>query len=108
MNHHYGTIIHYIRNSEKSIRPYSLRNLFPVIQDNGYIDRITEGRWNSVFYYGHCWYYCNRDEDGRIIEKCEQHFMFCMHLGESDDRKSGYNCPKWDLIIFDEFIELSG
>lgn len=108
MNHHYGTIIHYLRNSEKSIRPYSLRNLFPVIEEQGYIKQITEDRWNSVFYYGHCWYYCLRDEDGKIIEKAPTHFMICMHLGESDDRKSGYNCPRGDIIIFDEFIELSG
>lgn len=108
MNHHYGTIIHYIRNSEKSIRPYSLNQLFPVIEQNGYIEKITEGRWNSVFYYGHKWYYCVKDDEGRIIEKDTMHFCICMHLGESDDRKSSYNCPKGDLIIFDEFIELNG
>lgn len=108
MNWHYGTIIHYFRTSERSIRPYSLNQLFPVILDHGYVEKITEGRWNGVRYFGHRWYYVFRDEDGKIIDQAPQHFMICMHLGESDDRKSGYNCPTGDIIIFDEFIEIDG
>ena len=108
MNKHYGTIIHYLRNSEKSIRPYSLNQLFSTLIKYGYIEQITDGQYNDVYYYGHRWYYCLKDEHGKRVETAPHHFMICMHLTESDDRKSSYNCPTGDLIIFDEFIELSG
>lgn len=108
MHKMYGTIIHYLRCSERAIRPYSMGQLFPTIESCGYIERITDGQYNSVYYYGHKWYYCLKDENGRRVETAPEHFMICMHLAESDNRKSSYNCPTGDLIIFDEFIELAG
>lgn len=108
LHKHYGTIIHYIRNTEKSIRPYNLNQLFPVIVENGYVERLTDGQYNDVYYYGHKWFYCRKDENGKRVETAPKHFMICMHLNESDDRKSSYNCPTGDIIIFDEFIEIGG
>lgn len=104
----YGTIIHYIRNGPNSIKPMALNQLFPVIVDNGYIEIMTDGQYNSVYYYGHKWYYCTVDENGKRVDTAPTHFMICMALTESDDRKSTYQCPTGDFIIFDEFIELSG
>lgn len=104
----YGTVIHYFRCQSDSIKPYALNQLFPVIVQNGYIEKLTDGKYNGVYYYGHKWYYCVYDEDGRRVETAPTHFCICMHLGESDMRKSGYNCPMGDIIIFDEFIEISG
>lgn len=108
MNKHYGTIVHYIRQDEKTITPYSLRDLFATVEECGYIEEITDGQYNGVYYYGHKWYYANYDENGKRIETAPEHFMICLHLGESDRRKSSYNCPRGDLIIFDEFVHLSG
>ena len=108
MNKLYGTVIHYIRQDEKTITPLSLKDMFTTLEECGYIEKLTDGRYNSTFYYGHKWYYCLIDDTGKMIEKAPDHFMICMHLGESDRRKSGYNCPRGDLIIFDEFVQLSG
>ena len=108
MNKLYGTIVHYIRNAKDSITPYALRDLFPVIQENGYIEQLTDGQYNGVWYYGHKWFYCHYDENGKRVETAPEHFMICMHLGESGNRKSSYNCPRGDIIIFDEFIDVSG
>lgn len=108
MNKHYETIIHYLRQDEKTITPYSLRDLFATIVDCRYIEKLTDGVYNNVYYYGHKWYYCFIDDNGKRIETAPEHFMICMHLSESDRRKSSYNCPRGDLIIFDEFIQLSG
>lgn len=108
MNKLYGTVIHYIRQDEKTITPYSMRDLFATLVECGYIEKLTEGLYHDVYYYGHKWYYCNYDDNGKRTETASEHFMICMHLGESDKRKSSYNCPRGDLIIFDEFIQLSG
>lgn len=108
MNKLYGTVIHYIRQDEKTITPYSMRDLFATLVECGYIEKLTDGFYHDVYYYGHKWYYCNYDDNGKRTETAPEHFMICMHLGESDKRKSSYNCPRGDLIIFDEFIQLSG
>lgn len=108
MNKHYGTVVHYIRQDEKTITPYSMRDLFSTIQECGYIEKITDGKYSGVYYYGHKWYYCTYDENGKRLETSPEHFMICMHLGESDKRKSSYTCPRGDLIVYDEFIQLSG
>jgi len=108
MNEMYGTIGHYIRQSTNALTPKLLGNLFNTILKFGYVEKITKGLWNSVFYYGKKWFYCNRDDNGKIEEKAEQHFLYCIGLNESDDLKSSYNCPTGDFILFDEFIQLSG
>lgn len=108
MNAMYGTIIHYIRCTPDMVTPKTMKDLFKTVMEYGYIEKITKGEWNSCFYYGKRWYYCNVDDDGKIVEKCPEHFMFCCSLAESDNLKSSYNCPRGDLIIFDEFVQLSG
>lgn len=108
MNKLYGTIIHYVRCTAAMITPKMLKDLFSVIDEFDYISKLTDGRWNGVYYFGKRWYYCNRDDTGKTVEKCPEHFMFCCCLPESDDLKSAYTCPVGDIIIFDEFIQLSG
>lgn len=108
MNKLYGTIIHYVRCTPNMILPKMLKDLFSVIKEFHYIEKLTNDRWNSCFYYGKRWYYCSVDEDGKIIEKSPEHFMFCCSLNDADDMKSSYTCPVGDIIIFDEFIQLSG
>lgn len=108
MNKMYGTITHYIRTDRETITPKSLKDLFTTIRECGYIEKITDGSYNDVEYYGKRWTYIRRDPDGNIVEKSPNHFCIAISLDESDRLKSSYSCPKGDLIIFDEFIQLSG
>ena len=108
LNDMYGIITHYIRYDTDTLAPKKLAQLFDTIFQFDYISKITGGVWNSCFYYGKKWYFCNRDDTGAIIEKCPKHFMYCIGLNESDKLKSSYNCPVGDWIIFDEFVQLSG
>lgn len=108
LNKMYGIIMHYVRNNTDMLAPKKMGEFFRTILQFDYISKITENRWNSVYYYGKKWFYCNRDENGAITEKCPQHFIYCCGLNESDDLKSSYNCPVGDWIVFDEFVQLSG
>lgn len=109
MNAHYGTIVHYLRINDDMCKPRNLKDLFETILQYGYVEKITKGEWNSVYYYAKRWYYCNRDaETGDILEKDERHFMVCFGLNESDILKSAYNSPTGDIIILDEAIQMSG
>ena len=104
MNDMYGTIIQYIRQTENMIMPKSLKNLFSVIVECGYISKITDGKYNNVIYKSRRYYYTLTDESGKVIEQAAEHFMFCGNIEKAEDLKSSYNAPTGDLIILDEFI----
>jgi len=100
----YGTKIQYLRQSEEQIMPKVTRNMFDPILENGYIDKITEGRWNHLIYKSRRWYFAKTDNNGNIVEECPDHFCMMMSVKDNEKYKSGYNAPTGDLIIFDEFI----
>lgn len=100
----YGTKIQYIRKSENMIMNATINELFKTIREYDYIEKITEGRWNSLFYYARKWTYCNIDDDGKIVEKDSDHFMYCLSVDKRDYYKSSYNAPTGDFIVYDEFI----
>ena len=104
MNNEYGTTIEYIRMRESMIAPKNSKNIFDTIIQHDYISKITKGKWNSVTYNSKRWYYCNRDENGEIIEKCNTHFMAMLSIDKQEDYKSSYNAPYGDWIVLDEFI----
>lgn len=104
MNEHYDTIIQYVRQSEDMIMPKNLIDLFSTILAYDYVEKVTNGKWNSVTYKARRYYYCNVDENGNIIDMSPTHFMFCCCVEKAQDLKSAYNCPTGDLIIYDEFI----
>lgn len=104
MHEMYGTIIQYIRQTDNMIVPKALKNLFDTILIFDYVSKVTDGRWNTVIYRARRYYYALADEDGNIIEKDTEHFMFCASIDKAMDLKSSYNAPLGDLIIWDECI----
>lgn len=103
MNKMYSTIIQYIRQDQEMVTPKFLKNFFDVIIANKYVEKITDGKYNSCFYTARKWYYC-KIAGGEIVDKASEHFMYCLDLDEVEIYKSSYNAPMGDLIIFDEFI----
>lgn len=104
MNKLYGTILHYVRDLHNMITPKNMQDILSTIIRYNYIEKITDGKWHSAYYRSRRWYYCNRDNDGVIIEKSDIHFMYCCACDESATLKSSYQCDTADIIIFDEFI----
>ena len=105
LHKNHGIIIHYIRSREEYITPKNIKDLMSTIQSFGYIEKITDGKYNSCYYHSRRWYYCNRDSDGTITEQDNNHFMMCMSFDNNDSYKSSYTCHVADFIIVDEFIE---
>lgn len=97
--------IAYIRKTENMILNQTIDQLFKTIREYGYIEKVTHGKWNSIFYYSRKWYYCLTDEDGKIIEKSPEPFMYCMAINKRDDYKSSFTGWGYDFIIYDEFID---
>lgn len=100
----YGTVLHYFRNTKEECEPKTIRDMYDTILEHKYIEKIFEGKWNSIYYYGRRWYLCLVDDEGQILEKDPSNCVMCMGLDESDKYKSTYNCPRGDVILFDEFV----
>lgn len=105
-----GTQIQYIRQRDSQLVPKLCAKLCDVINmpKYKYIEKITNGRYNNVWYYGRKWYYRLIDENGDVVEKSETPFMSCIAVDQNQNLKSVYNAPNGDFIIFDEFLTKNG
>lgn len=99
----YGTVLQYIRSSHDMITPSKAGSLFSVIQQNGYIEKLTDGKYNNIKLHWGSWYYTKVDDKGEIIEQSEE-IMKMLSIDRAEKYKSSYNAPNGDFIIFDEFI----
>lgn len=103
MNKLYGTQIQYVRQSEAMILPKNIGQMMSVINSFGYVEKLTDGKYNMLRYKNRHWRYARTGEDGEVLEESDS-VMFCMDLDHNETLKSSYNSPRGDLIIFDEFI----
>ena len=100
----YGTGICYLRSSEYMIAPKVSKDMFSNIISWGYVDKLTDGKYNTIIYKSRRWYYAKVDENGDIIEKDINSFCMMLAVEKNEDYKSVLE-TKNDFIIFDEFIE---
>jgi len=107
MHEMYGTVIQYVRQDEDMIKPSIVGEIFRVILSYNnacYIPLVTGGKYSGIYYKWKKCYFCNYDEKGKPVDLAPVHFLQFLSIDNSMDYKSGYNAPRGDLIIFDEFI----
>lgn len=98
-----------IRRRDVELDAGKLGEIFGEIIALGYIKYWTKGKYNSVHTIGMRSYLCKRDEDGKIIEKDKNFFLYAIPLAESGNVK-GIQLNKSEeniyvkFIIFDELI----
>ena len=100
----YGITTCYIRQNYDMIAEKTVSDMMQTIIRCGYIQNITDNKWNYAFYHNRRWFYCNVDEDGNIVERSNQHFIFMCDILHAKQLKSGFADNQCDHIIFDEFI----
>lgn len=100
----YGTHTYYIRQRDDMIAPRNAKKLFDTITANGYIELITEGKYNGVKYQAKQWFLVYRNENGDITDECLNAFCYMQSIQSAEDVKSVLNDPYGDIIIYDEFI----
>lgn len=105
-----GIQIQYIRQRETQLSPKNSADLFTTITkpEYKYIEKITGGKYNNVYYYGRRWYYQLNDENGNVIDRSKNPFMVSLAVSLNEDYKSNYNAPDGDFIIYDEFLSRQG
>lgn len=101
---HYGTGICYIRSSEQMIMPKASKDLFSNIISWGYVQKISNDKYNTIVYKSRRWYMAHVDEDGEIDHQSDDAFCIMLSIDKNEQYKSVLE-TKNDVIIFDEFIE---
>lgn len=76
--------------------------IFNALITNGVISELTNGNYNTVFYYASKWYLMNIDEEGNKTRQ-EEPFAYGFSLTEMEHDKSA-SFPKITTVIFDEFL----
>lgn len=90
----------YVRQIVDMILPKNASQLFATILAHDYISKLTDGRYNSVRYRSRGHYFYNTE----TLELDDEPFMVSIGCDEWADKKSSFNAPYGDLIIFDEAI----
>lgn len=92
----------YIRHIHDSIAPKNLNKLVNVIVDYGYVEKLTDGVYNTLVYRAGEWRYAVK-KDGEIIDKSDV-IMYALSLDRAEMYKSTFNAPHGNIVIYDEFI----
>ena len=101
----YGIQLHYIRQNSEQCELRYIKNLYETVVSCGYIEKITEGKYNHIMYRGKRWYLQLLDEEtGKVLETDPVACCVCFGLDEATAQKSIYNAPRGDMIFFDEFV----
>ena len=104
--HLYNITTEYIRNDDAQIRQKEVENLYGVIEEYKYIQKLFP-EYNSVEYKPRSkkYFLCHRDEDGNI-DNIDANAICALHSNENwKNIKSSYNNPNGDYIVLDEFID---
>lgn len=100
----YGIKLHYLVQCAATAEPKLIKDLYDTMLSCEYVQKIYGDGWNHIIYYGRRWYLQKLDDDGKVIEQDDDFCTICLGCDEAPKLKSKYNCPRGDLIFYDEFI----
>lgn len=104
MNKLYKTTFAYMRQFQQQITPKNCGKVFETLKEFGYIEKITNNKYQDIYLWGGVFRYCNRDEKTqKIIEESEP-IGYALSVDNSEIYKSNFNVNTCDIVIFDEFI----
>ena len=104
MNKIDGSKIEYVRQRREQIMPKFILSLFSTIIQYGYVEKITNGEYNTIRNKSRRGYYAHVNENGEMDKISDEPFIHFAGIDECMDLKSTYNSPNSNIIIFDEFI----
>lgn len=113
----YGTLLHaideyfngnggelaIIRRWQEDIRGNRARDIFTAILQDGHIARLSEGKYEGLYYYASKFYFCNYDDDGKALYNQDDIFCHLFALSDTEHNKS-ISFPNVKTIVFDEFM----
>lgn len=99
----YKNQIGIIRRWEEDFKGKNGQQMFEGIVALGWIDSLTNGQYNAVYYYSQRWFLCKYDDLGNKTAQSENPFALGFAITSEEHYKST-SYPDITTILFDEFI----
>ena len=98
-----GSQFAYIRRWSVDVQPKRMNNLFNAIIEDGYLEKLSGGKFTSIFYRTGRFYLCTYNDKGKPIYNEEDVLGYAFSLSENEHNKAN-SYPRVTTIIFDEFL----
>ena len=100
----YVTTSAYLRTVKDMIAPSQLSELFGVINEYNYIEKLFDGKYNHLKYDKRHYYLTKVDELGNEIKECRNNIpvFHVMSIDRWEHYKSTFNDMNCDIILYDE------
>lgn len=93
-----------VRRWKEDITGRRASDIFSAINENGEIERLSDGKYTGVTYWAGKFYVCNYDEHGKPIYNIDTDCIaYVFALSETEHNKS-ISYPRITNILFDEFM----
>lgn len=100
----HGSKLGIIRRYLEDLKGKRGASMFSSLVNNGVIDKLSKGKWNSIYYYSHRWFLMRVNPDDpkdKVID--DEPFAYAFALSDMEhDKSTSY--PEIRNILFDEFI----
>ena len=80
-----------------------MNNLFNAIIEDGYLEKLSGGKFTAIFYRTGRFYLCTYNDKGKPIYNEEDIIGYAFSLSENEHNKAN-SYPRVTTIIFDEFL----
>lgn len=98
-----GSQFAYIRRWSVDVQPKRMNNLFNAIIEDGFLEKLSGGKFTAIFYRTGRFYLCTYSDKGKPIYNEEDIIGYAFSLSENEHNKAN-SYPKVTNIIFDEFL----
>lgn len=98
-----GSQFAYIRRWSVDVQPKRMNNLFNAIIEDGYLEKLSGGKFTAIFYRTGRFYLCTYNDKGKPIYNEEDTIGYAFSLSENEHNKAN-SYPRVTTIIFDEFL----
>lgn len=92
-----------IRRWDTDFKGGNGQQMFDGIIKLNWVYELTEGHYNSIYYYSQRWYLCYYDDKGEKLDQEAEPFAFGFSITSEEHYKST-SYPDVKTILFDEFI----
>lgn len=99
----YGEEMAIIRRWQDDFRSKRAANMFSGLVENGEIKKLTNNKWDNVYYYSSRWFFSKWDDDLQKMIYDNEPFAYAFAISASEHDKS-ISYPKITTILFDEFL----
>lgn len=95
-----------IRRYEEDFKGKNGKQMCENLINLGWVEDVTKGKYNSIYYYSQRWFLCYYDEEGERTRIESEPFALGFTLTSEEHYKSS-SYPNVRTILFDEFITRS-